>query len=56
MKMPLCKNCNHRIRSLTVYDHLQRKGLYIHSKHPYSAVTCFVKDCYCNKPEPIEEI
>ena len=51
-----CKNCGHRIRSLTVWDVIKHKHnqVFTHTKHDARSVKCAVKGCECENPEPIK--
>jgi Txe/YoeB family toxin of Txe-Axe toxin-antitoxin module len=63
--MAKCKNCDHLIRSLTIFDNsaLRKSSkIYTHSKHSWKSAICLVKEihldrnyCGCNNPEPIKE-
>ena len=55
--MNKCKNCEHRIRSLTVWDRGRIKHKYkqffTHTRHNVGCVICAVKRCECENPEQV---
>ena len=58
MKTTKCKNCNHAIRSTTIWDSPRLRenpnAPYIHRKHDIDG-NCQVIWCKCQRAEPKEE-